>query len=770
MSGLAAAVVALFLPNLTSAGDPLPGTQPLTTRDDVARVMVEGIHRYLDRQLADSPKLRDERWQGAATSPAVYEASLRPRRERLARMIGVVDRRLSPRLEFLATSDLPALVTQTERFRIFNVRWAVLPGLNAEGLLLDPVTRTRANVVVIPDADQTPEMMAGLVDGVPAACQLARRLAERGARVLIPTLINRRDTYSGAERLNRWTNQSHREFVYRQGYEMGRHVIGYEVQKILAAVDWFARETDHAPIGTFGFIEGGLLALFAGALDSRIDVTVVSGHFGPRERIADEPIDRNVWGLLKDFGDAELARMTAPRALLLEHGPVSIADPPPARPGRTGAAPGRVPSASLESFRAEAGRIAAHPSMRGLEIRPIIIVTTTEDAPVAASLPGLPKSMEALGRLLTLEPALLPEPNVPRPAALVDRDARQKRQVEEAVRYTQDLLGPSADRRNGHVWSKFDTSSLQKFEASQHDLRKSFWEEHLGKLPASKRSPDPRSRLAYETPIWKGYEVVLDVDDDVIAYGILLVPNDLKPGERRPVVVCQHGLEGRPSVVVDPGKQVKPYNSFGAQLANQGFVVFAPQNPYIFGNRFRQLVRKANPLGLSLYSFIVAQHGRIIDWLETLPFVDPRRIAYYGLSYGGKVAMRIPAIETRYCLSICSGDFNEWVWKNINLQWSGSYVFTNEYDMYEFDLGNSFSYAEMAALIAPRPFMVERGHADTVGLDEYVAFEYAKVRRLYSRLGIRDRTAIEFFDGGHEIHGQGTFAFLQRHLGYPPTK
>jgi hypothetical protein len=199
-------------------------------------------------------------------------------------------------------------------------------------------------------------------------------------------------------------------------------------------------------------------------------------------------------------------------------------------------------------------------------------------------------------------------------------------------------------------------------------------------------------------------------------------------------------------------------------------VVFAPQNPYIFGNRFRQVVRKANPLGLSLYSFIVAQHGRIIDWLETLPFVDPRRIAYYGLSYGGKVAMRIPAVETRYCLSICSGDFNEWVWKNITMQWAGSYMFTGEYDMYEFDLGNTFSYAEMAALIAPRPFMVERGHADTVGLDEYVAFEYAKVRRLYARLGIPDRTAIEFFDGVHEIHGKETIAFLHRHLGFPPPK
>ena len=47
-------------------------------------------------------------------------------------------------------------------------------------------------------------------------------------------------------------------------------------------------------------------------------------------------------------------------------------------------------------------------------------------------------------------------------------------------------------------------------------------------------------------------------------------------------------------------------------------------------------------------------------------------------------------------------------------------------------------YAEMAALIAPRPFMVERGHFDGVAPDETVAYEFAKVRHLYNarlRLG-----------------------------------
>ena len=68
-------------------------------------------------------------------------------------------------------------------------------------------------------------------------------------------------------------------------------------------------------------------------------------------------------------------------------------------------------------------------------------------------------------------------------------------------------------------------------------------------------------------------------------------------------------------------------------------------------------------------------------------------------------------------------------------------------------------------LISPRPFMVERGHKDTVAMDEWVASEYAKVRRHYVTLGAGASTEIEFFDGPHEIRGKGTFAFLETHLG-----
>jgi len=242
-------------------------------------------------------------------------------------------------------------------------------------------------------------------------------------------------------------------------------------------------------------------------------------------------------------------------------------------------------------------------------------------------------------------------------------------------------------------------------------------------------------------------------------------------------VVCQHGLEGLPTDLLEdnPTNRVfKAYKAFAATLADEGFVVFLPHNPYRGHEKFRQLQRKANPLGLTLFSIIVAQHGCILDWLSRLPFVDNRQLAFYGLSYGGMAALRVPAVlgpdskHEQYCLSICSGNFNQWVRKNVSLDSPTSYLFLGEYEMPEFNLGNTFDCAEMAALIAPRPFMVERGHKDRLAPDEWVASEFEKVRKLYQQLGIPENTAIEFFDGGHEINGVGTFEFLDKHLSWPP--
>jgi len=217
----------------------------------------------------------------------------------------------------------------------------------------------------------------------------------------------------------------------------------------------------------------------------------------------------------------------------------------------------------------------------------------------------------------------------------------------------------------------------------------------------------------------------------------------------------------------------KYYSAFASELCKRGFITYAPQNPYRGKDLFRVIQRKSNPLKRSLFSYIIPQHQRTIDWLASLPNVDPTRIAFYGLSYGGKTAVRVPPMlppregKAGYCLSICSADYNEWVAKNASVECPFSYMFTGEYEIFEWNMGHYANYAELSFLMTPRPFMVERGHDDGVSYDEWVAWEYAKVRRHYNKLGLGDKTEIEFFNGPHTINGKQTYDFLHKHLKWP---
>ena len=248
-------------------------------------------------------------------------------------------------------------------------------------------------------------------------------------------------------------------------------------------------------------------------------------------------------------------------------------------------------------------------------------------------------------------------------------------------------------------------------------------------------------------------------------WGVLCLPKDLKPGEKRPVVVCQHGRHGQPKLVIEG--DTPAYHNFAARLAEQGFITFAPHNLYNKEEHYRTLARKGNTVKLSMFSFILRHHEQLLNWLETLPMVDAKRIGFYGLSYGGESAVRLPPLLERYCLSICSGDFNDWTRKVASTDDRHTFMFTDEWEMPYFNMGSTFSYAELTYLMFPRPFMVERGHHDGVAPDEWVAYEYAKTHWLYSMFGLGDRTAMEVFNGGHTIHGEGTFDFLHKHLNWP---
>ncbi|MBX6311640.1 MAG: dienelactone hydrolase family protein [Isosphaeraceae bacterium] len=773
----------LLLAGVPTLADPvvtLPGTRPLTEDGDLSRQMLDGLHRFAERQIDQSVAGRAKRWKRDPSSREAYERSIQANRKSFRTIIGVIDPRRPAMMERFGDDDRPALVAEDDTFRVYQVRWPVLEGVHGEGLLLEPTGGVLGHVLVLPDADQTPEQLVGLSPGVAPQSQLARRLAASGVRVVVPTLISRGIDASGNPRIA-MTNQTHREWIYRQAYHMGRHVIGYEVQKALAAVDWIKQQAGPgAKVGIAGYGEGGLIAFYAAAADPRIDAALVSGYFGPRQRVWAEPIYRNVWGLLSEFGDAEIATLIAPRGLVVEHSVGPRIEGPPAVPEgrRGGAAVGALRTPALADVRGEWERLEAL-LPAGFQRRALV----HDNGDAVRDFFG-PSAVQHLLEFLGVDAKREPPGTAPSDRRQgFSAEERQRRQVKELEDHIQRLVR-GADRTRdafflgnttlirtlaprGERFRMFRVKeqSAEVFARDVEPFRRILAEEVLGRIDDPVLPADPRSRRVYDTPRWSGYEVVLDVYPDVFAWGILLVPKGIREGERRPVVVCQHGRNGLPRDVIEG--DTPAYHDFAARLAERGFITFAPHNPYRGEDRYRMLNRKGNPVKLSLFSFITAQHRQILGWLGTLPFVDPGRIAFYGLSYGGETAVRVPPLLDGYCLSICSGDFNDWARKVASTDSDYSFMFTVEWEMPYFNMGSTFNYAELAYLMVPRPFMVERGHHDGVAPDEWVASEYAKVRWVYDNLGLSDRTAIEFFNGGHTINGRGTFDFLHRHLNWP---
>ena len=741
----------------------LPGTRPLTVDGDLSAQMVAGISRFLDRQIESAVQQRPKQ---QLDPPLV--------RKQLRKAVGAVDPLLPfEGLQFISNTTRDSLRYRDAHMEVHAVRWPVFKNVHGEGLLITPTGSIRARVVAIPDADQHPEQIAGIAPGIKPESQFGRRLAAAGCQVVIPALINRSDEFSGSDRVA-YTNQTHREWIYRQAFEMGRHVIGYEIRKIEAVLNWFeienAKSPDPLPIGLIGYHEGGLLALHTAALNPRVQSTLVSGYFNDRKQVWKEPIYRNIFGQLNQLGDAELSALISPRSLVIEHATIpAITGPPAARPGRrNGAAPGALKTPAFASVSSEIRKATKHIKS---PLKLFFITANGEPLENFADKQSLELFLKGLQ---VTPPAEWHSTKAPANAlhSPIPQE-RQKRMVRELEEHTQQLLRFSEYHRAEAFWKSLDYRQLDNWHTHTQPHRTRFSHEVIGEFQTPNVPLNPRSRKNLESEKWTGYEVTLDVWKDVFAWGYLLLPKDIKPNERRPVVVCQHGLEGLPIDTITRNQQsraFRAYKGFAAELADRGFVVFAPHNPYRGRDAFRVLQRKANPLGKSLFSIIVPQHNRILDWLETQPYVDKKRIGFYGLSYGGKSAMRIPALEPRYCLSICSADFNEWIRKNTTVDARYSYIFTGEYEIFEYDLGHTFNYAEMAALIAPRPFMVERGHHDGVAPDEWVAYEFAKVRRLYAQLKIPERTEIEYFNGPHTINGQATYDFLHHHLNWPKPK
>lgn len=721
--------------------------------------IIDGVRKHHEERLKSVTSQREKYWNRDFSSSSNYNLSVQPNRDRFRKILGAIDKREPISVK---TSNP---IAETNRYVVREITWSVLKEVSprpplqqwplldvprkilGEGLLLEPKGQKKGFVMAVPDADQEPEMLVGLKEGVDAGSQFARRLVENGYTVVVPVIIDRTNRWS------RGTNRSSRSWIYAQTYEMGRTVAGYEIQKMEAIIDWFKSQNPNAKIGMAGYGEGGLLAFYTAALDTRVDATLISGYFAPREEVWREPIYRNHWGLLTEFGDAEIASLITPRSLVVEYSKVPTYDPE-RNGGKKIEPPAELWTHPYAAVEAEFYRISTL-TKPGFGKRQLIGRKGHQTVPFGSS-KALNSFMKMLGnkcpKALSKEVPVDVRQNF-------DYASRMGRMVEQMVGHTQLLL-----RDSEYVRSEF----VKAREGWSNEKWRSFFRnEMIGWSQDTLLPINARTKLVEEQDAYSCYEVLIDVLPHVEMWGVLTVPNGIQKDEKRPIVVVQHGRGGNPYTALD---EKGSYYGIARRLAERGFVVFTPFGNWTGETRFRWIDRIARPAKNTLWSTVGLQHQQLFRWFNTLPFADAERVGFYGKSIGGQAASLIPSMVPEYALGINCAYFNESARKESSVYFSTSFVYHVDSEMPMWNRGHMIEYAEIAnMLIFPRPFMVEHGKKDGIAPAGWVEHEYKKVERYYRSQGKSDLTEIDHHEGGHIINGKKTIPFLHKHLNHFST-
>src|SRR5262245_54456242 len=211
-----------------------------------------------------------------------------------------------------------------------------------------------------------------------------------------------------------------------------------------------------------------------------------------------------------------------------------------------------------------------------------------------------------------------------------------------------------------------------------------------------------------------------------------------------PAVLCPHGhwtygrLENQP-LHSGPAR--------AASFARQGYVAFAYDmvgyndsaaisHRFAAGHRENVVDREAlwsvNLLGLQLWNSI-----RSIDFLLTLPEVDPERIACTGESGGGTQTFLLMAVDDRVKLSAPVN--------MVSFLMQGGSLCENAPNL-RIDTNN----VEIASLMAPRPMMMVSATGDWT--KNTMTSEYPAVRGVYKLFNAEDRLTAIQIDAPHNYN------------------
>ncbi len=299
----------------------------------------------------------------------------------------------------------------------------------------------------------------------------------------------------------------------------------------------------------------------------------------------------------------------------------------------------------------------------------------------------------------------------------------------------------------------------------QSRLREKFTDA-LGGFP--KRTPlNPQISGAISRNGYTVEKVIFESQPKHYVTGILFLPDASKHKPPYPgvLVPCGHSSNGKAS---------NAYQTMGALLALNGMVglVFDPidqgergqllsQWPQLIGTRAHTMLGVGSILlGRNTASFEVWDGMRAIDYLQSRPEVDPKRIGCTGNSGGGTQTSYLMSMDDRIIAAApsCYITSLERLLNTIGPQDAEQNIFGQ--------IAFGMDHADYLMMRAPTPILICAATKDFFDISGvWASFRYAK--RLYSRMGFAERIELLENDAGHnynQIQRQGVVRWMARWL------
>ena len=260
-----------------------------------------------------------------------------------------------------------------------------------------------------------------------------------------------------------------------------------------------------------------------------------------------------------------------------------------------------------------------------------------------------------------------------------------------------------------------------EFKTHQRALRRKLLE-CAGLWPLPERVPlDVHASQAIEHEGCSIRRVYTQLWPNVYSSGLLYVPKK-RPKPKAPAVLCPHGHWANGNAHPEVQRRC-------LALAKLGYVVFSSsQNHY-----------EDPALGVSHQTLMIWNNIRALDYLESLPEVDAKRIGCTGGSGGGLQTQMLVALDDRVEAATIAGltcDYREIVFAG------RTHCGCNHFP-------NIMRYSdepELSALGLPTPVQFLTMNDWTRSFERN---NFPAIRRLYEANGLKDRTDCKYWPTGH---------------------